>query len=225
MRVSLLPAAALLLTLSLTACATPVAMDPGSPDPDTTTSPSPEATGEPAPDPVAEAEIDTIVLEAEGFAFLADGEVVSRASAADAEATIAALTEVLGEPVVEQFPAGECSSDTDNYRWGEVLQLDDATDDFLGDYSARLFGTQYPTEAGATITLSAVGGEQVGDDITGFIAEQDPLLFEGFEEQGVVILEQGWSDLSFPAGVAAFTESGVIRNIGMPISVNSGLGC
>lgn len=224
MRRTLFTTAALMLSLSLAACAPAGTSASGGPTGSEPANPTDSPSDSTAPTEPA-APIDTIALDAEGFAFLAAGEVVSRAPVADAAATVEALTAVLGDPDVQQFPAGECSSDTDNYRWGDALQIDDPEQDLFGDYSARIFDTELTGVSGDTITLSAIGGEQVGDDISEFIAEQDPILFEGFAEQGVMILERGWSDRAFPVGVAAFTESGTIMNIGMPIAVNSGLGC
>ena len=179
-----------------------------------------EPSATPEPDPV----VDTLLFRAESIEVRAEGAVVDELSALDVEATVEGLTAVLGEAAYEEFPAGECSSGGERWVWLDALQLQAPTVG-VGVYSLRFFKPSVTGAEGQEIALVAQGDVQVGDDISALIAATDPTLIETFESSDIVVLEAGWFDTGLTAGVAAFADGGVVQNIGMPIAVNSGLGC
>lgn len=181
------------------------------------------ASAEPSPEPDAVA--DQLDLRAETVATLDDENLVGEASLTDAAAVVALLTELLGAPTTERVELGECVRPADVYRWGDDVTLTDSDDDILGDASLRILTGQLVSADGEPIAVTAGGGVQVGDDVSALIASADPAEVEGFSTSAIVIVDRGWPDEGFAAGAAAFTDNGIVRNIGTPIPVNSGLGC
>ncbi len=170
--------------------------------------------------------VDTIVVAADSLVLVTDGVEVARLEATDVIGTVGGLRGVLGDPIVTDFPAAECTSPFTRYSWGDAITIDDRADDFLGDYSARFFrGEAVGDPSGRLIPIEGPNGERVGDDIAAYIEARSPELVEGFAEASIVLLARGWDDVEFPAGVAAFTENDIVQNIGMPIGVNSGIDC
>lgn len=210
MRILPAPVAVVLaLTFALTSCAS-----------------SPSASPDVSGDPTGARAVDTISVTADAFVLSAAGDEVASLPATDVEETVSGLTAVLGPPVTTTFDAGECTGAYTRHSWDDVLTIDDREMDFVGDYSARIYGSELPSEVtGDPVRVEGPIGEQVGDDIARFTAAIDPELVEGFEEAAIVILQRGWPEIAFPVGVAAFTENGRIDNLGMPIAVNSGLDC
>lgn len=183
-----------------------------------------DSTSSAQPTEAPEVLVDTIVIRAEGFDLVADGDVVAELSANDIDGTVAGLTELLGDPAFELVAAGECNPEFEKYEWADVMRLD-AGNSVLGDYRARVFAAVATATDSRDIAIQGPGGEQVGDDISAVIAATDPTLVETFLTSDIVLLEVGWLTSGFVAGVAAFADSGVVQNFGMPIPVNSGLDC
>ena len=209
----LLAPVAIAVALSLTSCAAITAVGGESAD----TGPASE---------VAYADVDTIVVAAETFVLVADGNEVARLAATDVEATLAGLSAVLGDPTTTDLAAAECSGAATQHAWGDALRIIDRDVDTIGDYDARIFGGELPSgTTGDPVSIEGPNGEKVGDDISGFIATLDEGLVEGFTEEAQVILDRGWPDIVFPVGVGAYTEKGIIQNMGMPWAVNSGIDC
>ncbi len=210
----LLAFVALTAALTLSACTTPAPVEPS------------PTTSEPAASPSVEPEVlvDTLVIRAAGFDLVAEGETVDTLSATDLAGTVDGLTALLGAPQIEVREGGECSTPGDTYFWGEALRIDEPGS-LVGAYSSRAFATSVTGTDGQEISIEAAGGAQVGDDIAAIIADTDPELIEGFEESAIVLLETDWFDSDYTVGVAAFTDAGVVINIGMPIAVNSGADC
>ncbi len=186
--------------------------------------PSPTETIEPSPEPTA-APIDQLDLRAESIVALAGGEVVTEVDARDADAAVALLTELFGEPTTQQVEDGECVRRGIVYEWGDELLITDNDADPVGDFTLRVLSSQFESVDGQTIEVTAAGTVRVGDDVTALIDSTDPAEVEGFESSAIVLIERGWSDEDVAAGVAAFTDDGVVLNFGVPIPVNSGLGC
>jgi len=212
--------AAALLAVALVSC---TADEPAAP-PSLTASPAPTETTQPSPEPTA-APIDQLDLRAESIAALAAGEVVTEVDARDADAAVALLTELFGEPTTQQVEDGECVRRGVVYEWGEELLMTNNDADPVGDFTLRVLSSQFESVDGQTIEVTAAGTVRVGDDVTALIDAADPAEVEGFESSAIVLLERGWSDEDFAAGVVAFTDAGVVLNFGVPIPVNSGLGC
>ncbi|MET3770120.1 hypothetical protein ABIB15_002825 [Marisediminicola sp. UYEF4] len=204
---------AVLFALSLTSCAATTAAGPAPVD----------------PAPVSEtayADVDTIAVAADAFVLIADGDEVARLAATDVEATITGLSAVLGDPTTTNLAAAECSGAATEHAWGDVLRIIDRDVDAIGDYDARVFGGELPSgTTGDPVSIEGPNGEKVGDDITGFIATLDEGLVEGFTAEAQIILDRAWPDIVFPVGVGAYTQNGIIQNIGMPWAVNSGIDC
>lgn len=186
--------------------------------------PSPTETIEPSPEPTA-APIDQLDLRAESIVALAGGEVVTEVDARDADAAVALLTELFGEPTTQQVEDGECVRRGIVYEWGDELLITDNDADPVGDFTLRVLSSQFESVDGRTVEATAAGTVRVGDDVTALIDSTDPAEVEGFESSAIVLIERGWSDEDVAAGVAAFTDNGVVLNFGVPIPVNSGLGC
>lgn len=182
--------------------------------------PAVEPSATPEPEPV----VDTLLFRAESIQVLAGGAVVDELSALDVDATVEGLTAVLGEAVYEAFPAAECTQAGERWVWLDALRLQAPTTG-VGVFNLRFFEPVVTGVEGQQIELVAQGDVQVGDDISALIAATDPALVQTYESSDIVLLEAGWFDSGYNAGVAAFAEGGVVQNIGLPIAVNSNIDC
>jgi hypothetical protein len=193
--------------------------------PATEPSASPTVSETVSPTPVADPIVDTLVFRAETIELVSDGEVLDELSIeGDVTVAIDSLTEVLGAPEFSVVPAGECNPEFDRYLWPDVMQIG-APGRPLGSFDVRFFVAEAPGASGGSVQLQGPGGEQVGDDLSEAIASTNPALVETFLESDIVLLEVGWLSSGFTAGVAAFADSGIVQNIGVPIVVNSNLDC
>lgn len=188
-------------------------------------SPEPTASETVSPTPVADPVVDTVVFRAESIELLSDGTVIDELSIeGDVTVAIESLTDVLGAPEFSVVPAGECNPEFDRYLWPDVMQIG-APGRPLGSFDVRFLVAEAPGAAGGSVQLQGPGGEQVGDDLAELIASTNPALVETFLDSDIVLLEVGWLSSGFTAGVAAFADSGVVQNMGVPIVVNSNIDC
>lgn len=180
----------------------------------------PSATPEPEPEPV----VDTLLFRAESIQVLAGDAIVDELSAFDVDATVAGLTAVLGDAVYESFSAAECTLAGERWLWLDAVRLQAPTTG-VGVFALRFFEPAVTGVEGQQIALVAQGDVQVGDDISALIAATDPALVETYQSSDIVLLEAGWFDSGYNAGVAAFADDGIVQNIGLPIAVNSNIDC
>ncbi len=193
--------------------------------PATEPSPSPTSSETASPTPVADPVVDTLVFRAESIELVSGGAVIDELSIeGDVTAAIDSLTDVLGAPEFSVVPAGECNPEFDRYLWPEVMQIG-VPGRPLGSFDVRFFVAEAPGATGGSVQLQGPGGEQVGDDISELIAATSPALVETFLDSDIVLLEVGWLSSGFTAGVAAFADTGVVQNMGVPIVVNSNIDC
>ncbi len=211
-----LASAAALLLAALAGCAPAAPVPEATPDVEVTEA----ATPTPEPEPV----VDTLVFRAESIELVSEGEVLDELSALDLEQTVDGLTEVLGEPEYEAFPASECSGEYERWMWPDAIRLD-APNIGPGIFHLRFFVDSLTGADGQTIAMQGPGGEQVGDDLSAFIDSTNPSYVETYETSDIVLLEIGWLDSGYTAGIAAFAQSGIVQNIGLPVAVNSNLDC
>jgi hypothetical protein len=179
---------------------------------------------EPSVTPEPEPVVDTLLFRAESIQVLAGGAVVDELSALDVDATVAGLTAVLGDAVYEEFPAAECTLAGERWVWLDSIRVQSPTTG-VGVFSLRFFEPSVTGVEGQDVALVAQGDVQVGDDISALIAATDPALVETYQSSDIVLLEAGWFDSGYNAGVAAFADGGVVQNIGLPIAVNSNIDC
>jgi hypothetical protein len=211
-----------LSALAVAALLTLVGCAPAEPEAEPSVAPSvAEPSSTPAPDPV----VDTIVFRAESIELVGDGQVLDElAIDGSTEAAIESLTEVIGAPEYSLVPPGECNDEFDQYLWPDVMVINSPGRP-LGSFSLRVFAADAPGVEGESVQLQGPAGEQVGDDLSAFIAATNPALVETFLTSDIVLLEVGWLSSGFTAGVAAFADGGIVDNMGVPIAVNSGLDC
>ncbi|MFD4420411.1 hypothetical protein ACFWN7_02770 [Agromyces sp. NPDC058484] len=175
-RASALPAAAIILALTLTGCV-------GQSSPRDTAAPSTQAS-EPSPAPStvpAEPAIASIVVRPEQLDLEDGSGVVVRTLSYDlaAEEFVAELSEVFGgEPTVEEYPGSCCESrPATRYRWDEFQVSDDHMGHFADDDHSAWIPDEGPDYAdmnlevqltGPTvrgITMTTAPGFEVGDDV------------------------------------------------------------
>jgi len=207
---------ATLLLAALAGCASAAPAPEATPDVEVTQA----ATPTPEPEPV----VDTLVFRAESIELVGGGELLDELSALDLEQTVEGLTEVLGEPEYEAFPASECSGEFERWMWPDVMRLD-APNIGPGIFHLRFWVDSLTGADGQTVAMQGPGGEQVGDDLSAFIASTNPSYVDSFETSDIVLLEIGWLDSGYTAGVAAFAENGIVQNMGLPVAVNSNIDC
>ncbi|MBX9471945.1 hypothetical protein [Microcella sp.] len=212
-----LASASALLLAALAGCAPAAPVDEPTPEPTV-------AVVTPTPTAEAPTVVDAIVLRAESIEIVSEGQVLDELSALDVEQTVDGLTDVFGEPDYEAFPASECSLEFERWIWLDGIRLDAPTTG-IGVFSLRLFAESLTGAEGQTVALQGPGGEQVGDDLSAFIASSNPSYVETYESSDIVLLEIGWLDSGYTAGVAAFADSGIVQNMGLPIAVNSNIDC
>jgi len=181
-----------------------------------------EAIGPTDTDDVDLSAVDRIQLHAQQIVLLDGPEAVTTLPLDDADAIVAALTRVLGEPRVEEIIGAGCLEDTLDYRWSDAMRVFDFIEAGhpISDVRAIIDAPNVLGASGSPVSLEGPSGVYVDGDIVTLIGDTPAERKVGYQfdtgTDWAVLLQQGSQGGGSLVGVIGYTTGTVLRSIQSP---------